>query len=161
MVPYKPGQRILLVGEGNFSFAAALTKICGGASGIDATAYDSEADVRRPSRNQCFTQLTPCPTDVDQAGTKYPDLEEHTATVLGTGGAVHFGVNGVRLHDCRELTPPYDSVVFNFPHCGLGVKDKVRSVAMHQQLVIDFARSAAQMIHERGEIHITVKRGEP
>lgn len=45
IVPYKQGQRLLLVGEGNFSFASALAKVCEGASGIDATAYDSAADV--------------------------------------------------------------------------------------------------------------------
>lgn len=74
---------------------------------------------------------------------------------------MHFGVNGERLHDCRELVAPYDAVVFNFPHCGLGIKDKLRNVAANQALVVGFAQSAIQMIHDAGEIHITVKRGEP
>ena len=34
-------------------------------------------------------------------------------------------VDGCRLNRCAELDPPYDHVVFNFPHCGLGIKDKV------------------------------------
>jgi len=52
-------------------------------------------------------------------------------------------------------------VVFNFPHCGLGIKDKARNVAANQALIVRFAKSATLMIHDDGEIHITVKRGEP
>eukprot|EP00038_Savillea_parva_P012758 m.206766 g.206766 ORF g.206766 m.206766 type:complete len:289 (-) comp23475_c0_seq1:247-1113(-) len=139
IVPYHKNQRILLVGEGNFSFAAALTKLCESALGIHATAFDGEADARK----------------------KYPDVDDHTAVVVGNGGEVHYRVDATQLHECPHLDGPYDTIVFNFPHCGLGIKDKARNVAVNQALVVGFARSAATMIHEDGEIHITVKRGEP
>jgi 25S rRNA (uracil2634-N3)-methyltransferase len=41
---YKRSQRILLVGEGDFSFTLALATVIGG-SGIVATSYDSASDV--------------------------------------------------------------------------------------------------------------------
>jgi hypothetical protein len=31
-----------------------------------------------------------------------------------------------RLEECKKLDPPYDLVIFNFPHVGLGIKDQVR-----------------------------------
>ena len=43
---YEPSQHVLLVGEGNFSFARALLRLFGGqGSGIVATAFDTEAVV--------------------------------------------------------------------------------------------------------------------
>jgi hypothetical protein len=30
-----------------------------------------------------------------------------------------------RLEECKNLDPPYDLVIFNFPHVGLGIKDQV------------------------------------
>lgn len=43
---YDSSQRVLLVGEGNFSFARALLRLFGGrGSGIVATAFDPEATV--------------------------------------------------------------------------------------------------------------------
>ncbi len=43
---YAAGQRVLAVGEGNFSFARALARLLGGAgAGIVATALDAEAVV--------------------------------------------------------------------------------------------------------------------
>ena len=44
---YRTGQKILLVGEGNFSFARALVRNLGGSgAGLVATAYDSEEEAR-------------------------------------------------------------------------------------------------------------------
>jgi hypothetical protein len=34
-----------------------------------------------------------------------------------------------RLGSCSSLDPPYDCVVFNFPHVGLGLKDQVATPA--------------------------------
>lgn len=44
---YEPQQRILLVGEGNFSFARALVRLFGGLGAtLVATAHDTEAVVK-------------------------------------------------------------------------------------------------------------------
>lgn len=60
-IPFSASQKILLVGEGNFSFAASLAAhVCPGiGSKLVATAYDSEA----------------------VASEKYPDLQTHLSTV--------------------------------------------------------------------------------
>lgn len=60
-IPFSSSQKILLVGEGNFSFAASLAAhVCPGiGSKLVATAYDTEA----------------------VASEKYPDLQTHLSTV--------------------------------------------------------------------------------
>eukprot|EP00041_Stephanoeca_diplocostata_P012970 m.220582 g.220582 ORF g.220582 m.220582 type:complete len:291 (-) comp19167_c2_seq8:2214-3086(-) len=142
IVPYKEGQRILLVGEGNFSFAASLCTMCdGNGSGIVATGYDSR----------------------DVAHAKYDDAQANIETVEGSGGSVFFGIDAEFLDKYKELTSdgPYDVLVFNFPHCGMGIKDKLKNVRVNQKLIQDFLLAGKQMIHNEGELHITVKRGEP
>ena len=47
---YAPGQRILLVGEGDFSFARALARLLGTAANLVATCYDTDV---RPM--MCFS----------------------------------------------------------------------------------------------------------
>ena len=46
MVPYKQNQSILVVGDGNFSWSAALCGQLGGGAGITATTYDTEDIVK-------------------------------------------------------------------------------------------------------------------
>ena len=59
----------------------------------------------------------------------------------------------------RLLDPPYDVVVFNFPHVGAGEKDRKRNIALNRALITGFSCSAVSMIHEDGgEIHITGKK---
>ncbi len=73
-------------------------------------------------------------------------------------------------------------IVFNFPHrgkpvnvnvndAGLGIKDKEHNVQSNQSLIHDFIASAMGQLRLQGsltisslmsgEIHITLKRGEP
>eukprot|EP00039_Didymoeca_costata_P010462 m.140888 g.140888 ORF g.140888 m.140888 type:complete len:158 (-) comp14835_c0_seq1:4480-4953(-) len=101
-LPYKVNQKILLVGEGNFSFSASLAHVLKDGTGITATCYDDQEVIRE----------------------KYKDSEGFEDTVTGMGGFVFYGVDATKLATCPYLSAPYDTVVFNFPHCGLGIKDQ-------------------------------------
>ena len=103
-IPFSPTDKILLIGEGNFSFARAL--VCSPPpsleflppSNIVATAYDSE----------------------DECCSKYPDAAEIIATIRERGVEVLFGVDATKLDRCAPLKGrKFDRIVWNFPHAGL------------------------------------------
>jgi len=138
---YVAGERILLVGEGNFTFARALCKQVGGA-GVYATCLDSEAELKQ----------------------KYPDAGSVRTEIEGTlGGTILTGVDGTRLHKVREFRGAFRKIVFNFPHVGAGEKDVERNVAQHRQLLCAFFISAVKCLdpEQDGQIHVALKTGEP
>lgn len=136
---YSREQRILLVGEANFSFACALSRLFDAAENVVATTLDSR--------------------EVTEA--KYPRAAELVAEVSGRAAEVRFEVDATALHEVREWAGHFDVVVFNFPHTGSGEKDTVRNVDEHRELLARFLASAKEVLRPAGEVHVTVKRGEP
>ncbi|SCV69901.1 BQ2448_1295 [Microbotryum intermedium] len=129
-VPYGLGERILLVGEGNFSFAHALLLAqppIVTPQLLYATAYDSQ----------------------QAAQEKYPDLMEHVNAIRKAGATVLFGIDATKLQTCKEVKKhkgAWDRVAFNFPHVGQGITDQDRNVRANQTLVLGFFRSVAPLL---------------
>lgn len=103
LIPFKLSDKILLIGEGNFSFARALVynppaelrSLPPGS--ITATAYDSETE--------CYE--------------KYPEAQEIVSLLKEKGVEVLFGVDGTRLEKHTALKgSKWDRIVWNFPHAG-------------------------------------------
>ncbi|CAG9461974.1 unnamed protein product [Pedinophyceae sp. YPF-701] len=150
---YSAALRVLLVGEGNFSFARALVRLLGGdGAGVVATAYDSEEVVLE----------------------KYDDSEDPVsdilAEVMGAGADVQFDVDATRLERTlqprdggKRLTPAdeFDRIAFHFPHAGLGIKDVATNTRKNVELLAGFFRSALHVLKAKGEVHVTLKDGEP
>lgn len=102
-IPFAPTDHILLIGEGNFSFARALTRSAPPAlaflpaQNVTATAYDSE--------EACYA--------------KYADAAGIVRGLREGGVQVLFGVDGTRLERCAGLRGRvWDKIVWNFPHAG-------------------------------------------
>ena len=102
-IPFKPTDRILLIGEGNFSFARALLRDAPTAlqhlppSNVVATAYDSE--------EECYE--------------KYPEAAGIVQEIRSSGAEVLFGVDATKLEKHPLLkSRKFDKVVWNFPHAG-------------------------------------------
>ncbi|ORY90293.1 hypothetical protein BCR35DRAFT_323727 [Leucosporidium creatinivorum] len=129
-VPYALGQRILLVGEGNFSFAHSLliqSPPIVTPQLLIATAFDSQATAEE----------------------KYPDLMVHVKAIRDAGAKVIFGVDATNLHKNKELMEHkglWDRVVFNFPHVGQGITDQDRNVRANQTLILNFFRSVGPLL---------------
>lgn len=144
---YASGERILLVGEGNFTFARALCKHVGvekdsSTSGVYASCLDSEAELRQ----------------------KYPDAATCRKEIEETlGGTCLLGVDGTRLHKVKEFRGAFRKIVFNFPHVGSGEKDVDKNIAQHRQLLAAFFSSAMKCLdpEKDGYIHVALKTGEP
>jgi 25S rRNA (uracil2634-N3)-methyltransferase len=102
-IPFRASDSILLIGEGNFSFAVALSQHPPTpldhlpSANIVATAYDTE--------EECYS--------------KYPDAEQNVRVLREKGAQVLFSVNATRLERTSALKGrAFDRIVWNFPHAG-------------------------------------------
>lgn len=130
-IPFRPTDKILLIGEGNFSFARALVHDAPPElehlppKNVTATAYDSE--------EACYE--------------KYPDAKDIVGLLREKGVEVLFGVDGTRLEKVGSLKGRrWDRVVWNFPHAGKGITDQDRNIFSNQMLILGFLRSAANLL---------------
>jgi 25S rRNA (uracil2634-N3)-methyltransferase len=102
-IPFAASDTILLIGEGNFSFALALftsghdsiTHLV--PSNVTATTYDSE--------EACYE--------------KYPDAQNIVKDLRQRGVIVLFDVDARRLNTYKELKKRrWKRIIWNFPHAG-------------------------------------------
>ncbi|TYZ69103.1 hypothetical protein PybrP1_009911 [[Pythium] brassicae (nom. inval.)] len=132
--PFSDRQRILVVGDGDLSFALALAVFLGGGN-IVATCYDSKRE----------------------AQDKYPNLVVNADALESAGAQVHFGVDGTALEREAWLrnAAPFHAVVFNFPHLGGATEE---DVAKNQALLRGFFCSARPFLHAaRGQVLVSLR----
>lgn len=153
---YRPSQRILTVGDGDFSFSLALARALGPAvRGFVATSYEL----------------------LDSLRAVYPDIDATLAELRRLGAEAHHGVDAA---DLAGTLPPhctaaparatFDRVVWNFPCVargedggvlpGAGSGADARSGAeleRNQSLVGSFVRGASALLARAGEVHVTHK----
>ncbi|NXT84613.1 FDXA1 protein, partial [Zapornia atra] len=124
-------RRVLLLGEGNFSFAASL---CGAAGTcVVATCYESEEEVSRRGRAAESIQL----------------LRERGAEVM-------FSVDCTKLKDrFSSEEREFDCIYFNFPHCG-----RKAGVVKNRELLACFFHGSAEVLTEEGEVHVALCNGQ-
>ncbi|KAH8099728.1 hypothetical protein BXZ70DRAFT_940859 [Cristinia sonorae] len=135
-IPFTSSDKILLVGEGNFSFTRALVVDAPAplqylpAENVVATAYDEE--------KECYA--------------KYPEAEGIVGALRERGVTVLFQVDATRLEKCHALKGrTFDKIVWNFPHAGKGITDQDRNILSNQLLLLGFLRSASAFL-ARGPI---------
>ncbi|XP_010540158.1 PREDICTED: uncharacterized protein At4g26485-like [Tarenaya hassleriana] len=141
---YSSKQKILLVGEGNFSFSLSLARAFGSAANVTATSLDSRGKLERDYGTEALT-----------------NIEE----LKGLGCTVMHGVN-VRImsRHVNLCSKRFDRIIFNFPHAGFDIIGKEydsSTIKKHQGLVRGFLENARRMIDVDGEVHITHKTTDP
>ncbi|KAK2631073.1 hypothetical protein EUGRSUZ_L03451 [Eucalyptus grandis] len=144
---YSNLHKILLVGEGDFSFAVCLAQAFGSAVNIVATSVDSQVDRPEKCRQSGCTKE------------RAPNIE----ILEGLGGTI---LHEVDAHNMTEHPDPRhkssDRIVFNFLHTGYKGHDHSNSqIQRHQELVRAFLKSARSMLTRNGEIHVTHKTAYP
>uniref|UniRef100_A0A2N9FKB2 25S rRNA (uridine-N(3))-methyltransferase BMT5-like domain-containing protein n=1 Tax=Fagus sylvatica TaxID=28930 RepID=A0A2N9FKB2_FAGSY len=138
---YSSKHRILLVGEGDFSFSLCLARAFGSASNMVATSLDTQEDIARKYRKGIGNVRK---------------LEERGCFVLHEVDAEqmsqHFFLR----------TQRFDRIVYNFPHVGfLFSESNYRQIQLNKRLVKSFLKNAKVLLRKEGEIHVAHKEGEP
>ncbi|XP_024426672.2 ferredoxin-fold anticodon-binding domain-containing protein 1 isoform X2 [Desmodus rotundus] len=126
-------RRRLLVGEGNFSFAAAVSETLDPSTSLTATCLQLPAELTRD-----------------------PVAWENLQCLRQRGTKIRFGVDCTQLADAFELHDrEFDQICFNFPHCG-----RKAGVARNRELLAKFFQSCADVLAEEGEVHVALCRGQ-
>lgn len=201
LIPFEPTDTVLLVGEGDFSFAVSVLKQKL-VTRLVPTSLDTEAQVlqkygEKARQNIEFLRTFVPPDeahdlafggdDDEDDGEKGLKLRDFLYKPEKWSCAPLFGVDATKLNTLKpiravlnrpstqaiiqvsetELRTPgqrarananrksqsqahkqghFDSIVFNFPHTGSGLKDQARNVLQHQQLLTAFLGAARPLL---------------
>jgi 25S rRNA (uracil2634-N3)-methyltransferase len=149
-IPFEPYDRILLVGEGDLSFAASLIEHHGCAD-LTATVFEA---------------------DLEELTTKYPHVTENVTKITEGDGKVLYAIDARRMTPFTERdkknkgsgsdrTGIMDRIIFNFPHVGGKSTDVNRQVRYNQELLVSFFKQAIPSLAPGGSIIVTLFEGEP
>ncbi|KAL2495816.1 putative protein-like [Forsythia ovata] len=138
---YSSFHRILLVGEGDFSFSLCLAKAFGSASNIVASSLDS----------------------YDVLIMKYKEANSNLDDLKNMGASILHGVDATKMKHRSDLgKQKFDRIIFNLPHAGFHGQEMLPHVIrLHRKLLRGFFRNACGMLQENGEIHVSHKTKRP
>ncbi|CAL0335046.1 unnamed protein product [Lupinus luteus] len=138
---YCSDHKILLVGEGDFSFSLSLAQSFGSPSNIVASSFDSYDDVTK----------------------KYKHAKSNLDDLRKLGACLLHGVDATKMkfHSYLEALR-FDRIIFNFPHAGFhGKEGNSTMIEMHKNLVLGFFQNASCLLRFNGEVHVNHKTNAP
>ncbi|KAF2093901.1 hypothetical protein NA57DRAFT_68924 [Rhizodiscina lignyota] len=138
--PYGTNDRILLIGEGDFSFAKSLV-----------------------SYHRCKYVLATCFDHREDLMEKYPQASNHLSFLDKHGARVLYDIDATKLtHKAIAKPPGWDIISFNFPHIGGKSTDVNRQVRANQSLLVSFFRASLSLLaRDAGVVLVTLFEGEP
>ncbi|KAL0066622.1 hypothetical protein AAF712_006426 [Marasmius tenuissimus] len=176
IIPFRSTDTILLIGEGNFSFARALIS-CQATSSTTPSSPSTSKAVDELEQHLSLAVLAQLPPNNITATAydsekdcydKYPDAREIVSELRSKGVEVVFGVDAGKLETLakskgkgkgKELRK-WDKVVWNFPHAGKGITDQDRNILSNQLLILSFLRSAAKVLKDGPIPDVTPSTGK-
>ncbi|GMM49901.1 25S rRNA (uracil2634-N3)-methyltransferase [Starmerella bacillaris] len=136
-LPFDDYENVILIGEGDFSFAQALATKCPTVS-ILATSLDS----------------------YDECITKYPLSKDIIQNLKDENIEVSHEIDATKLSTYRQLKAIEDpKIVFNFPHLGKSISDQERNIIQHQKLLLEFFEQCKNL--NVGSIIMSFFNGQP
>ncbi|KAH8162444.1 hypothetical protein CIB48_g5804 [Xylaria polymorpha] len=154
-IPFTPEDKILLVGDGDLSFAASLVEhhYC---ADVTATVFEK---------------------NLEELLEKYPHAADNIAKIEAEEGCrVLFSIDATKMapfankpgrskssgsEDASNTAGVMDRIIFNFPHVGGKSTDVNRQVRYNQELLVSFFQRAIPSLAPGGSIVVTLFEGEP
>lgn len=175
LIPFEPTDHVLLVGEGDFSFAVSILKQ-NLVKMLTSTSLDDEKTVasKYPDTGPANVEFL---RNFD--GTKKLDNElededlaykKHLPQEKPFNCAPMFGIDGTKLNTIKSIRQTlrpiprnfFDVILFNFPHTGSGIKDQDRNVLQHQKLIDAFFKASRPLMRPKtGSIVVSLFDGLP
>lgn len=145
-LPFNVETTLLLVGEGDFSFARSIiTQGYIKGENLIATSYDSMEELHK----------------------KYPNsVKENIQFLISSNAKIIFNIDATNLPKTFGISKKnsiskilgatwkykiLNTIMFNFPHTGRGMKDQVRNIRDHQMLVDGFFKSSKDLFRVMNE----------
>lgn len=134
------GNHILILGDGDFSYARSLITAAEGLSGeaLICTVYEDEETLKE----------------------RHPKAEENIRFLREAGALVMFSFDATKLSNryLRGKLPDemrdhihISRIIFNFPHTGEGIKDRQHNIVAQQKLILAFLTAAADFLVEASQ----------
>ncbi|APA10133.1 hypothetical protein SS1G_07469 [Sclerotinia sclerotiorum 1980 UF-70] len=146
IIPFSPSDSILLIGDGDLSYARSLITHHH-IEKLTATVYESSLAILEE---------------------KYPQVSENVKEIEEGGGVVKYGVDAMKMRGWTTGKSGrgdgiMDRVIFNFPHVGGKSTDVNRQVRYNQELLVAFLRNSIPSLSPKkgSSIIVTLFEGEP
>ncbi|KAG8385978.1 hypothetical protein BUALT_Bualt03G0101300 [Buddleja alternifolia] len=137
---YNSRHRILVVGDGDFSFSASLAVAFRCASNMISTSLDSKEFLKK---------------NYEKFMSNFKQLRSRSCKVMHEIDATKMASHELLGH----LT--FDRIIYNFPFAGFFKElSRKAQIRRHRKLVNQFLKNAKEMLSENGEIHISHKTND-
>ena len=143
IIPFKSNETLLLIGEGDFSFARSIVE----------QGYMQPQNLIATSYDASVTELN----------LKYPNtFQENYDFLIEEGVKILFHTDATKLIRSMKISKhtPWtkimgnewrfkylNNIMFNFPHTGKGIKDQDRNIRDHQELIFGYFDSCKQLFN--------------